>query len=227
MKQHSIDLMPESIRLRTQAGMRMGQFIAAAAVGVLLFVALATHARFSLRAAEAELATVTVHADQVLATEAKAAELVRELNELRSFSEMYYQAALPLELSAVMATLVNALPESVTLDQLDLDASGRMVARSPRAKDVRATGDLPPRVLSGQISGFAASDQQIAELVSRLEATPPFRNVSLDFSRTRDVRKQLAREFRLSFKIDLDMSYQVVEAGRRRSAALEEIANAH
>ena len=51
------------------------------------------------------------------------------------------------------------------------------------------------------------SDQQIAELVRNLETTPLFKDVSLDYSRTRGVRGVSAREFRLSFRVDLDASY--------------------
>ena len=53
----------------------------------------------------------------------------------------------------------------------------------------------------------------IAEFVSNLEGVDPFSDVSLDFSRTRSVRGFTAREFRLSFRIDLEVKYvQAMEA---------------
>jgi len=115
------------------------------------------------------------------------------------------------EISAVMATVVNALPASVTLEQIDIDAGTRAGGRSPRARTTsEKKAAAPPRILTCEISGFASSDGHIAELVNRLEATPPFRNVNLDFTRTRKVNDLDAREFRLSFKIDLNGRYEVV-----------------
>ena len=115
----------------------------------------------------------------------------------------------PGPISAVRATVINHLPERVTLDQFDIDAGARAMTHSPRATGVETKEDSPPRGLHGEVSGFASSDQQIAELVSRLTDVPLFRDVNLDFSRTRDVNKRDAREFRLSFKIDLDAIYAV------------------
>jgi hypothetical protein len=88
-----------------------------------------------------------------------------------------------------------------------------VLGRGPRSQAVESVSgeqaNGPPRVLTGEISGFAANDQHIAELVSALESTAPFQNVSLDFSRSRRVNDRDAREFRLSFRIDLDDTYQV------------------
>jgi len=109
----------------------------------------------------------------------------------------------------VMATVINNLPESLTLDQFNIDAGARSNGHLPRAKGLETKDETPPRILSAEISGFAATDQEIAELVGRLDGTSPFRDVNLDFSRTRSVNGHDAREFRLSFKIDLDARYEV------------------
>jgi hypothetical protein len=135
------------------------------------------------------------------------------LKRAYEYIAVYERIAAPVPISAVVATVINQLPESITLDQFDVDAGARALTRSPRAKGVEAKEEIPPRVLHGEVSGFAASDQQIAELVSRLADCPLFRDVNLDFSRTRDVNKRDAREFRLSFKIDLDSVYDVTFRG--------------
>ena len=68
-----------------------------------------------------------------------------------------------------------------------------------------------PRVLTGELSGFAATDQDVAQLVANLEHVGVFEQVSLDFSRTRSVRGHNAREFRISLRSDLDVRYDLVE----------------
>jgi hypothetical protein len=207
MRQHSIDLLPESVRARGQAGLRMGRFIAISVAALSALVVTATHSRVMLRSEQEQFVIASAEANQLFATETRAVELRKILADTQAFTSMYDRIALPLDVSAVAATVINALPESVTLDQLDVDAGARMVSRSPRSKGVDAKAQTPPRVLTAEVSGFASTDQHIAELVAVLEATPPFRDVNLDFSRTRRVNGRDAREFRLSFRIDLDTPY--------------------
>jgi type II secretory pathway component PulL len=208
--QHSIDLLPDSIRVRSQAGARTGRLIATAGVLALLVLVLALHSLVALVRAQEELFTTAAQAQKAFEAEARQLELGAALKRHQSYIEMYDRIATPVHVSAVMATVINCLPESVTLDQFDVDAGARPITRSPRAKGVEVKDELPPRILHGEISGFAASEEHISKLVNRLRSTPPFRDVNLDFSRTRTVNGGNAREFRLSFKIDLDASYEVV-----------------
>lgn len=210
MSQHSVDLMPDSIRVRALAGLRLGQFIVGAAAALAASALVATHSSIKLQGSRHALSAAAARAKDVLKVEAERTRLTDAVGGAEAFIHQYERIALPLEISAVIATVCNQLPESVTVDQLDIDCGNRPISRSPRSKGNEPKDDLPPRVLTGELSGFASSDEHIAELVSRLESLPPFREVSLDFSRTRQVRPdQLAREFRLSFRINLDTSYIV------------------
>jgi len=208
MRQHSIDLLPESVRLRAEVGMRAGRFIAGtvAALGALVIVA--THSLLTLTSAQDQLFDTSSQAEHVFITEAKAAELRRVMKQSQEYSDLYRRLSFPVDVSAVMATVINAMPDSVTLDQLDLDAGAKQMALTSRTKH-EDTKTAAPRVLIGEVSGFAANDLQIAQLVSALEQAAPFKDVSLDFSRTRRVNDRDAREFRLSFRIDLDAPYAV------------------
>lgn len=208
--QHPIDLLPKAIYAQSQAGLRMGRFGAASAVVIVMLVVAATHSRIVLRNAQIDKYNISAQATQVSEIEVKAATLRRSLADLQKFTEVYQKTAYPLNLSAILATIVHKLPPSVTLDQISLNAGTRQTARTPRSKSLASKDEpAPPRILTGDVSGFAASDQYIADLVSRLKGTPPFREVSLDFSRTRNVRNRSAREFRMSFRIDLDAAYTV------------------
>jgi hypothetical protein len=209
MNQHSIDLLPDSIRVRSQAGLRTGRFIASACVMAMVLIGFAVHSLVVLVRAQEDLFTTASQTEKAFEAEARILELRAAMKRSHSFIEVYDRIAAPVDVSSVMATVINNLPESVTLDQFDIDAGARAITRSPRAKGVETKEAIPARVLHGEISGFAATEQRIAELVVRLKETPPFRDVNLDFSRTRDVNGRDAREFRLSFKIDFDSSYDV------------------
>ena len=210
MKQHSIDLLPDSIRARSQAGVRTGRYITSAVVSIIIVIVATTHVCLQLDRARSEREAAREQADLVLAAEAKASELREMIDEVEAYMQRYTRITPPLEVNRILATTINAMPEGVTLDRVDMDAGARRIARSPREKGSIDPDAAPPRVLTAEISGFAPDDRAIAEFVTRLEGTDPFRQVSLDFSRTRDVRGRTAREFRLSYRINLEAEYEVV-----------------
>lgn len=208
MKQHAIDLMPASIRARSLAGQRASRLAFISVVIVIITILTATHSRLDLTLAQQELSSAKAQAKAVVALETEAASVRRALEDTGRYVELYDKVAYPLPIHGVLATLINALPESVTLDQLDLDATAKSVTvKTARSRGTDSKEAPTARMLRCEISGFAATDEHIAQLVSTLEQTPPFRHVNLDFSRTRRVNMHDAREFRLSFKIDLSASY--------------------
>ncbi|MHC4220158.1 MAG: PilN domain-containing protein [Planctomycetota bacterium] len=209
MRQRPIDLLPDAIRARSQAGVVAGRYVAALLIAVVLLGLTATHSHLMLGLAEQGLEVAKDQADIVLAAEAKAARLRRSLAETRDFIDRYDVIALPLEISRVIATVINELPPSATLDRIDLFAGARQRGRGARSRGATAADESAPRLLTGELSGFAASDQDVAELVADLERLGLFREVNLDFSRTRTVRNLNAREFRISFSADLDVRYDV------------------
>ncbi len=212
MIQHSIDLLPDQIRARGQAGVVTGWYVGAIMAVVVLLGVSATHARFRLSHARAQLDEAQQRASLVIAAETQASALWAQLRETRQFIARYERTALPLDMSRVLATVVNDLPVNVTLDRIDLVAGVRRTGRSARSRGAGDEAGPQPRVLTGELRGFAATDADIAEIVARMESRALYENVSLDFSRTRAVRGRGAREFRISFLFDLDVTYRVVEA---------------
>ncbi|MEE8153895.1 MAG: hypothetical protein V3T53_02925 [Phycisphaerales bacterium] len=212
MTQHSIDLLPDQIRARSRAGVVAGWYVVAIMAVVVLLAVTATHARFRLSHAREQLNVAEQRASLVIAGESQASALRAQLLETRHFIERYERTALPLDMSQVLATVVNDLPVNVTLDRIDLAAGVRHTGRSARSRGAGDETGPRPRVLTGELRGFAATDADIAEIVARMESRALYERVSLDFSRTRIVRERGAREFRISFLIDLDVPYRVVEA---------------
>lgn len=222
MKQRTIDLVPDSIRIRSQAGVVAGRYVAALLIAIALMVVTVTHSRLVLDRAHKRLRVVEEQADLVLSAEAKADQLRSRLDDTRDQIRRYRLIAMPLEVSRVIATVTNELPTSATLDRIDLFSGSRRTNRSARSRGIRAEDGPAPRILSGELSGFAATDQEVAEIVARLEALGLFKQVGLNFSRTRPVRGRGAREFRISFRIDMDVEYDVVDRVRPELQASQE-----
>lgn len=204
MKQHSINLITPEILERCRAGARTSRFIITGFILVAAMIATATHSRLVVESAESRHEMVTGRADRALVLEANVNEVKDQIEAVHEFMAGYREVALPLEATRIIATLTAALPPSVTLVELEMDYDdGRGPSRHMDAED------RGPRRLVGEITGIASSDGDIAELVQVLGARDPFAEVYLDYSRTRSVREQTARDFRLSFTVNLDQSFKI------------------
>jgi len=219
MKEQQIDLMPQAIRERSQAGVRAGQYAIGYIVVIVLLVVLTTHARFKQTSAQNQHEVARQNAEFVLDTERKVDELRGKIADLDEFIEQYEAVAHPIGASSVVATVAHVLPESVSLDRIDIGTGAHRAVRTPRSRGPEKSESAARRWMTVELGGFAASDQDIAELVSRLQNLDGFRDVSLDFSRTRSVHGQSARAFRLSFRIDLDASYEIARVAKHNSTA--------
>ena len=105
-------------------------------------------ARQRLRVAEEQ-------ADSVLSAEATATNLRETLDATSEYIRRYELIAMPVEISRVVATLVNLLPESTTLDRIDIKAGTPNAGRSARGRARKGAGPAR-RSLTGEVSGFAA-----------------------------------------------------------------------
>ena len=210
MTQHAIDLLPDVIRARSQAGIVAGRYVVSLLIAVVLVGLAATHSRLMLDLARQRLRAAEEQADIVLSAEATATNLRETLDAMSEHIRRYELIAMPIEVSRVVATLVNLLPESATLDRIDIRAGTPNAGRSARGRAPK--GDEPARrSLTGELSGFALTDLQVAQLVARIEDIGFFDQVSLDFSRSRTVRGVKARGFRISVRADLDVKFEVTD----------------
>ncbi len=210
MTQFAIDLLPDAIRARSQAGIVAGRYIVSLIIAVVLLGLAATHSRLMLDLARQRLRVAEEQADIVLSAEATATHLRETLDATLEYIRRYELIAMPVEISRVVATLVNLLPESATLDRIDIKAGTPNAGRSARGRARKGAGPAR-RSLTGELSGFALSDLEVAELVARIEDIGFFDQVSLDFSRSRTVRGVKARGFRISVRADLDVKFEVTD----------------
>jgi len=210
MTQHAIDLLPDVIRARSQAGVVAGRYVVSLIIAVVLIGLAATHSRLMLDLSRQRLRVAEEQADIVLSAEATATHLRETLDATSEYIRRYELIAMPIEVSRVVATLVNLLPASATLDRIDIKAGTPNAGRSARGRGRQGKGPAR-RSLTGELSGFALTDLQVAELVARIEDIGFFDQVSLDFSRSRTVRGVRARGFRVSFRADLDVKFEVTD----------------
>ncbi len=207
MNQHPIDLLPPQVRQRAQAGQRTGRSVALFGGTLLLLVVIVTHSKMVLDSAEVRLESIQREAQQAIGIEKAMLELEAELAQTQGYINLYQKVSSPLPMSGILATVINALPETAALDEIHAKVDAGLAVRSARSRYSSKEDEALPRRLRVELSGFAASDAEIAELVGRLRVIEPFENVSLDFSRTRPIGEKHAREFRLSLQIDLEAAY--------------------
>ena len=210
MTQRPINLLPDSFRAQSEAGVVAGRYVVSLLIAVVLLGLAATHSRLMLDLARQRLRVAEEQADLALSADTRAAQLREQLDDSRDFIRRYQLIAMPIEISRVVATLTNILPESAAVDRLDLATRTTQTARSTTRRRPAADG-VVSRTLTGELSGFARTDQDVADLVMRIEDIGLFEQVSLDFSRSRSVRGENARGFRISFSADLNTRFEVID----------------
>ena len=123
MKQPAINLMPEYILARSQAGVVAGRYLAALLLPVIVLIGPATHARLMLKEAEGRHVRAQRMAREALESEATANRIGASLEKNLEYINRYELVAMPLETSRLIATITNDLPASASLDRLDMAVS--------------------------------------------------------------------------------------------------------
>ena len=199
-----IDLMPDAIRRRAMAGQRLRRLIATGVVTMGVLIAFATHSQLRDDRLQEAFVVAESRAAQALQLERQAADMKLVRTEIESAMESYDRVAMPIRMDSLMNRIVLALPRSTTLEQLLLEYEDDAGRRSASLD----TSVFARRIIGG-ISGFAASDDDVAALVQALTEEEPFEDVRLEFTRSRDVRGVSARAFQLTFTIDLQGPWEV------------------
>ena len=138
-----LDLMPDGIRRRTQAGQRLRRFMAIGVVVIGAIVAFATHSQMRRDHLEESLVVARARAAQALKLEREAADMGVLREEIESYMLAYEQVALPMRMDDLMGRVVAALPDSATVDHLLLD--DRRIAKLRLGQPVEARSRHRPR----------------------------------------------------------------------------------
>jgi Tfp pilus assembly protein PilN len=188
-----MNLLPDKYIERSKNKARSNRVAVAIILTLCVIAVFATHSRLALNSSVKSLVTTQARANSALELEVDATSLEVKKARLESFITRYNNEKTVFPMSDLVATIANMLPEEMTLEELSFD-----IIQTESGNGI-----------SGRLSGFAESDDRIASFVSSLQRKEPFGSVSMDFSRSRIVRDQRARGFRISFRIDLDTSWNV------------------
>ena len=196
-----MNLLPEQYIERSKNRARSNRVAISIIATLCTIAAFATHSRLAMNAAVEKLVMTQSRANNALELEVDATSLEIKKAQLESFVSRYNHAETVFPMGDIVATIANMLPVEMTLEEMSLDI----------VKNETGNG------ISGRLSGFASSDEKIASFVSLLQKEEPFGSVSMDFSRSRTVRDQRARGFRISFHINLEKTWggprNIVKAG--------------
>ena len=182
-----MNLLPGHYIERSKNRVRSSRVAITIIVTLASVVAVATHSRISVNSATEKLIVAQARANGAIEIEVDATTLELKKEKLKTFVDKYQEIQLPFAVGDIIATITNALPENITVEELSFDV-------------LESDGK---RMITGHIAGFGSSDESIASVVSEFQTKPPFENVSMDFSRSRTIRGVRARGFRMSFSIDL------------------------
>jgi len=188
-----MNLLPEQYVEQSKNKARSNRVAIAIIMTLCAVAVVATHSRFSMNSAVEHLVISQSRANSALELEVDATSLELKKARLETFIDRYNKEKTVFAMGDIVATITNMLPDSFTLEDISLD-----VVQTEKGK-----------AISGRLAGFAATDETIASLVSALQAQDPFGFVSMDYSKSRTIRGQRAREFRVSFLIDLESDWEV------------------
>jgi len=188
-----VNLLPNKYVERTRSRARSSRVAVLVMLVLGTIVAFATHSRFAVNSASKRLTIGQARANAAIELEVDATSLKQDKDALKEFIKQYESEAVVFEMRQLVSTVTNLLPDTITLEELALD-----IVESSNGKGI-----------SGRLAGFAKSDEVIAEVVTSLQEREPFSAVRMDFSKSRSVREQQARGFKISFFIDLDQRWTV------------------
>ena len=207
MKDGRLDLLPPMYGARARMRLVNRRIIMLGLGMTALMVVLVLHARMSRSASESRLVLAQEQAEKVLAAERLEAKLVDELELSRRRIESWRKIALPIPVGSLLVTMANVVPESIVLDELQIDLTGiRQGYRRETSVDRR---------LIARIEGFAPDEQTVRRLVETLRGRHPFEEVRRGFTALHEEGDLVRTKFSLGFEIDMETPSFVVTGEER------------
>ncbi len=143
----------------------------------------------------------------VVAIEAEIAQLHNERSAIEEQLNTQRDIGVSIPACGIVRAIQLSLPQGALLERIDLEfaniqGSNRKVRRATKETDAA-------RALHGEIAGIATDEADVGALVDALAALAPMQRVSLESSRSREFLGRSAREFRVTFTVDLDRRWKL------------------
>ncbi len=143
----------------------------------------------------------------VVAIEAEIARLQQEHADIETQLDTQRALGVAIPASGIVRAIQWSLPQGALLERIDLEFAN---IQGTNRKVRRATKEAEAaRTLNGEIAGIAADESDVGALVDALTALAPMQRVSLESSRSREFLGRSAREFRVTFTVDLDRRWKL------------------
>ena len=207
MKDGRLNLPPPTYGARARMRLVNRRIIMCGLGMTFLTVALVLHARMSRATSESRLSLAQDQAEKVLEAERLEARLVDELEMSRRRIESWRKIALPIPVGSLLVTMANVVPESIVLDELQIDLTGIR-------QGYRRESSLERRLIA-RIEGFAPDEQTVRRLVDTLRDRHPFEEVRRGFTALHEEGDVVRTKFSLGFEIDMETPSFVVTGEER------------
>jgi len=214
MNDEHIDLLPPIYGARARLRLlnrriAMSCFAAAVVLACLVF-----HARMSRSAAEDRLVDARERADEVLHAEHREEVLLQGIGRSGERIEAWREVALPLPVGGILVTMINGLPDEITLQDLQVDVTGvRVDSRGQR---------LGERRLVGRLEGLAPDEGLVRTFVARLRDRAPFESVRRGFTALVEDEGVVRTRFSVDFEVDLETPWKAIAPEGHGALALGE-----
>jgi Tfp pilus assembly protein PilN len=209
MSVHEVNLVPPSIAARVRRGKASRRVAGLSSVAGACMLLVAGASRMIDTRSTAQLAIAREHAAPVIALEEEIARLREDRASLAERIELQRAIGVAVPATPLIRAIAATLPSGSLLEHIDLEyanvqGTNKKIRRSARDAAV-------PRELRGEISGIAANEADVGRIIDGLTALAPMSQVSLESSRSREFRGRNAREFRIQFRVDLDLRWKLPE----------------
>ncbi len=207
MSTRTFNLIPPEIALRVARGRATRTVFACSGLLAALAAGMFACAHWMDSKSAEALARAQSSGAPVVAIEAEIAALHAEHSAIDELIETQRALGVSIPASAVVGAIQSSLPNGALLERIDLEFAN--VQGSQRVMKRNAKPVETPRVLNGEISGIASDEGDVGAMVDALAALAPMQRVSLESSRSREFRGRSAREFRVTFTVDLDRRWKL------------------
>jgi len=159
---------------------------------------------------------------------AKQLQQVEELSQKRE--QMVRKASITSQLkervprSLILAELINHMPMTLSLIELELEAKDAAPAEAPRTSLARARArlaekqdvgdDVVPVITVLNLTGVAPSDTEVSQFLRELREHELFVGESLQYSEQVEIEKQPMRKFRIELEINPAVDVSNIEPTR-------------
>jgi len=219
MKVQTLDLLPAEVRTRIQRG-RLTRRLMFAAIGVTtLMLATVGAADWVHRHSARVLREARQTAAGAVAIEAEMRQLELQRKVANDLLEQQRSLAVTVPASGLIHAVSSALPAGSLLETIELKFLH--IQGEPRKGRRAVRTERDPREMQGEIAGLAASDADVGTIVDALAKVAPISNVSLESSRSREFRGKSAREFRITFRVDLERRWRMPTLSADAASSME------